>query len=809
VVSGGANQIATVNHAFSFDGLSASGGTAPYTWSAPALSGTGLSIDPSTAAITGTPTSVGVINVTATATDSASGVGSTSFTITVTAGLDPNWANIVINEITSDNDDNPQLTDTLAPALLAALNTAGKARDLVELYNKGDQAVDITGWKQIDSGGAASATVFSGRVFDVNGNPITSIPARGFGVFQSGQGLGSGGDAVKIYLPDGTLVDSVSYGAAQAGYDESIDPGGLGPTSTTEIYHTLSRCPTDGAGAINTNSNDPGSPWYSVKVASIGSSNDSSCDTSTDPTAAVRYYNEQPPTGLPGTCAPSAPSGSDVIAVPDAVAWPTSDGVTTVDNPCEFITAQDPTGNDMSGLVFSSDGSVLWGAQNKNHLWKLIKDPATRNYLPATDNDWGNGKGITFAGTDPAVSQPDDEGLTVGGNGDLFVTSERDNHNSNVSRDEVLEYDPTAAGTALAPVRQWDLTSEFVPSVLAAGGEDSNLGFEGVTYVPDSFLTAHGFRDQHLDKTYDPADYPLHGAGLFFLALEKNGHVYAYALNSDGSFNRVADIDTGIDGTSAIADLQFNADDQGIWTQCDNDCGVVASLLRIGTDGNFTRLASYNRPAGLPDTNLEGFAIAPASSAVNGKREVVWSDDGIYGDGNAWNSDHTGNLPSAGWGHALYSGTIPVDTAPSSITGTITPTGKVGAAYSSPALTVTGAFPNVVTFSVSAGSLPPGLTLNTGNGAITGTPTAPGTSSFTIAATNGVGSPATTAASIAVTGTLVTHTPVIEGSTKVGSKLSVTVKPWGPAPVTLAYQWYADGVAISGANGLYFLATGD
>ena len=378
----------------------------------------------------------------------------------------------------------------------------------------------------------------------------------------------------------------------------------------------------------------------------------------------MQYYNQQPPTGLPSTCSPSAPSGSDSIAVPDAVAWPTSDGVTTVDNQCEFITPQDPTGNDMSSLVFSSDGSVLWGAQNKNHVWKLVKDPTTGKFLPATDNDWGNGKGITFTGTDPNASQPDDEGLTVGGNGDLFVTSERDNQNSKVSKDEVLEYDPNATGTTLAPVQQWDLTSEFVPSVIAATGDDSNLGFEGVTYVPDSFLTAHNFHDQNLNKTYNPADYPLHGSGLYFLGLEKNGHVYAYALNSDGTFQRVADIDTGIDGTSAIADLQFNADDQGIWTDCDNDCGVVDSLLRIDAHGNFVRVVSYNRPAGLPDDNLEGFAIAPASTAVNGEREVVWSDDGIYGEGNAWNAAHTGNVASPDWGHALYSSTLPVEAVP-------------------------------------------------------------------------------------------------------------------------------------------------
>ncbi len=42
----------------------------------------------------------------------------------------------------------------------------------------------------------------------------------------------------------------------------------------------------------------------------------------------------------------------------------------------------------------------------------------------------------------------------------------------------------------------------------------------------------------------------------------------------------------------------------------------------------------------------------------------MWSDDGIYGEGNAWNATHTGNVASADWGHALYSGTIGLSVVP-------------------------------------------------------------------------------------------------------------------------------------------------
>jgi hypothetical protein len=46
---------------------------------------------------------------------------------------------------------------------------------------------------------------------------------------------------------------------------------------------------------------------------------------------------------------------------------------------------------------------------------------------------------------------------------------------------------------------------------------------------------------------------------------------------------------------------------------------------------------------------------------------------------------------------------------------------------------------NSATYSVSSGSLPAGINLNTGNGAVTGTPTTPGSYSFTLRASNGDG----------------------------------------------------------------------
>jgi len=62
--------------------LSASGGTAPYTWTASGLPA-GLSISSSTGTISGTPTTAGTSSVSVTATDSAAHSGSVSFSWTV------------------------------------------------------------------------------------------------------------------------------------------------------------------------------------------------------------------------------------------------------------------------------------------------------------------------------------------------------------------------------------------------------------------------------------------------------------------------------------------------------------------------------------------------------------------------------------------------------------------------------------------------------------------------------------------------------------------------------------------------------
>ena len=148
-----------------------------------------------------------------------------------------------------------------------------------------------------------------------------------------------------------------------------------------------------------------------------------------------------------------------------------------------------------------------------------------------------------------------------------------------MSRPTVLRFDVSGSDPSLTATQEWNLTADL--PVLGA-----NLGAEGLAWLPDSYLVAHNFFDEGKGHTYNPADYPTHGTGIFFVGLEANGLIYAYALNADGSYARVATIVTGF---GAVMDLQFDRDRGDFWAVCDNTCQGRTELLTINPDDRALR----------------------------------------------------------------------------------------------------------------------------------------------------------------------------------------------------------------------------
>ncbi|WP_102194298.1 lamin tail domain-containing protein [Microbacterium aurantiacum] len=342
--------------------------------------------------------------------------------------------------------------------------------------------------------------------------------------------------------------------------------------------------------------------------------------------------------------------------------WPGSAEVRALDNTPTFL--EDSSGLDVQE---TADGAVMWAVDNgEGRIWKL--DARADGSVEKADG-WSEGKRVRFQkdASDPGAAGPDTEGITVDGDGAVYVASERDNANKGVNQNVVLKVDPDAAAGDLVAQQEWDLTA-LLPAVGA------NLGMEAVEWVPDAALAGALF-DDSTGAAYDPSDYAGHGGGLFFVAIEDNGHVYAFALGADGGANLVSEIAPGLAGVMA---LDYDSVRGVLWAVCDDGCqGRSAEITLNGTAQ--PGLAHFERPAGMPDINNEGFATAPASLSVDSQRPVWW-----FADGFATEALRTGTLPGV-------DGETPGGETPGGETPTGPGTGSPSAGSPAGGLAATGA----------------------------------------------------------------------------------------------------------------------
>lgn len=235
---------------------------------------------------------------------------------------------------------------------------------------------------------------------------------------------------------------------------------------------------------------------------------------------------------------------------------------------------------------------------------------------------------------------------------------------------------------------------------------------------------------------------------------------------------------------------------------------VSVAVIWIGSvqptnaiDGDVWMDTSGTAPT-IVTTVIGGLNIGLATNqtlAASGSTPIVWSLDSgtlpagltlstagtIFGTPTTSGSYSFTAKAANGFGSATrtYTGTTGSAVAPTintSLLGTLT----AGLAAS---VTVSTTGSASITFAVQAGSLPTGLSLNTSTGVISGTPSAAGSYSFTIRATNSVGY-----ADQAFTGTVTGIAPTIT-STSLGTPyrafaFSQTIAVTGTSPITFAVQ---------------------
>jgi hypothetical protein len=151
---------------------------------------------------------------------------------------------------------------------------------------------------------------------------------------------------------------------------------------------------------------------------------------------------------------------------------------------------------------------------------------------------------------------------------------------------------------------------------------------------------------------------------------------------------------------------------------------VTTTSLAGGSIGNLYSQTLQAIGGTPPYTWSISAGTLPAALTLNASTGVISGTPTTTGP-----STFTGKVTDSAAGTATAALSITID-ADLTITTTSLPGGSIGSAYSSTVQASGGVQP--YTWSITSGSLPAGLSINSSSGAISGTPTANGTSTFTV-----------------------------------------------------------------------------
>lgn len=369
-------------------------------------------------------------------------------------------------------------------------------------------------------------------------------------------------DHTPITFPPGTEIESGGYLAV---YTDTHDDGfGLG--SDDEV--TLSNADGEVVDFVS---------WTSHEPTSLGRLPDKT--------------GEFQRTGAPTKGGPNVAEGEELGRGDLPTPWHDAEIVDiTVDDPAFFE-------EDMSGVDFDDHGRAYVVNNDRGVLYGLDPVPGEAAYTVAFVFD------LTYP---DGTGEPDAEGVTVGPDGAVFVATERDNANNDVSRPSILRFelpaDPEGQRGTLAATREWNL-KEFTGEIGA------NAGLEAIAHIPDL-----------------PGD-------TFAVGVEATGEVLVVTLAEDGAELRQR-IETSLDGVMA---LDYQPVEGVLWATCDEACQNASQRLVLdkGTFVLDPADAEYQRPENLPNVANEGFGrfLGVESCAEEGLvrsvARALWADDAV------------------------------------------------------------------------------------------------------------------------------------------------------------------------------------
>jgi Putative Ig domain/PKD domain len=677
----------TIGTAYSSGALSAAGGNSPYAWSAAGLPA-GLSMDPATGAITGTPTAAGGVTVNVTVTDATSPTHATT---------------------------SKQFPVTIATAL--TISTTALPNGVVgTTYNSG--ALSATGgnspyaWSATGLPAGLSMDPATGAI---SGNPTTAgaltvnitvtdatSPTHATVSKQFPVTIASALAITTTSLPNGTVATAYNSGALSAAggthpyvWSATGLPAGL---SMDSVSGAITGTPTNaGAATVNVTLTDATSPTHAsvtkqfpVTIATaltitttalpngvVGASYNSGALSATGGNSPYAWSASGLPAGVLMDPATGAITGNPITAgaatvnvtVTDATS-PTHASVSkqfpvTIATSVTITTAALPNG--VIGIGYSS-GALSAAGGTPPYAWSATGLPAGLSIDPATGAITGN----------PTTAGAATVNVTV-----TDATS------------------PTHASAS----RQFPVTIATTPTITTAALPNGTVG---TAYNSGALSAAGGNPPYAWTATGLPAGFSIDPA---------TGAITGNPTTAGAATVNVTLTDA-TSPTHASASKQFPI--------------TIAAALTITT-------------AALPNGTVGTAYNSGALSAAGGNTPYTWTATGLPA-GLSMDSATgaiTGNPTTAGAAtvivtltdatsptHASVSKQFPVTIAAAlTITTAALPNGAVGTAYNSGALSAAG---GNTPYTWTATGLPAGLSINPATGAITGNPTSAGAATVSV-----------------------------------------------------------------------------
>lgn len=187
-------------------------------------------------------------------------------------------------------------------------------------------------------------------------------------------------------------------------------------------------------------------------------------------------------------------------------------------------------------------------------------------------------------------------------------------------------------GQAVRKVRQYELggaTARLVQSwTLPELGGDANSGLEGLTFVPNAFLTRF---PAATTGVYNAGRGSRFGSGgLFFAGLQADGTVYVYDLDIRRSTTNAVFVHkfTPVPGRTDLAELTFDRGSGLLYLLWDSANLLATWTVPTVTEPNGRRQQEWTLWPGGAGRSDEGLAVVPADADARTQRLFLTDDHG-------------------------------------------------------------------------------------------------------------------------------------------------------------------------------------